>query len=166
VPKPISQKEWDEYYSKVYGYFYRRIESKFEVEELTANTMNDFFLTEKKLENPNVFLWAVARNKLISHIKTKKLASMDIDDADYINEEEQDKVYSIYYEQRMEKLLECMRKQLKKEDQEIIELSVMEDFSSKNIGIKLDLKADVVRKRLSRGIKKLKQNCKEIWVKV
>ena len=47
----FSKSLWDEYYAKVYGYFYRRLDDKFLVEDLTAETLNDFFLSSKNRVN-------------------------------------------------------------------------------------------------------------------
>ena len=46
-----SQDDWNYWYDRVFSYFYRRVNTRFDAEELTAKTLNDFFLTSKEIEN-------------------------------------------------------------------------------------------------------------------
>jgi len=158
--KLVSKTEWDEYYGKVYGYFYRRVEDKFEVEELTANTLNDFLLSNTNPENPNAYLWAIAKNKLFSYIKNKnKQTIFQLEDFDTVESN-----YSAHYFEKIEALKKCIDSQLKAEEKTLVELLILDDFSSQQAATKLEISPGNVRIKLHRALNKLRENCKKIWL--
>jgi DNA-directed RNA polymerase specialized sigma24 family protein len=69
--------EWEIYYPKVYGYFFRRLNNRLDVEDLTSLVLSQFFQTlldqEKasRILNQNAYLWKIARNQLATFIDTK-----------------------------------------------------------------------------------------------
>jgi RNA polymerase sigma factor (sigma-70 family) len=65
---------------------------------------------------------------------------------------------------KLEILKKCIQNQLSTQDQEIVEMSIMSDFSSQNVSEKLNLTATNVRQKLSRSLKKLRQKCKQAWI--
>jgi RNA polymerase sigma-70 factor (ECF subfamily) len=158
----FSKSLWDQYYAKVYGYFYRRIDDKFLVEDLTAETLNDFFLGSKN--SSMQYLWGIARNKLYGFLRQKYK-----DNA--LNLEDEDKIlvdfgqhYGNHFLEKVELLKECVKEQLTELDQDIVNLSISEDFNGKDLALKLNLSEGNVRIRLFRAIKKLKTKCKQIWL--
>ena len=72
------QQKWDVYYPKVYGYFFRRVNNKTDVEDLTSMVLHKFFEVlinpEKSatLNNKNGYLWKIAHNHLVDFIKNKQ----------------------------------------------------------------------------------------------
>ena len=83
------------------------------------------------------------------------------DDFDEI--EDATKIQSNEYLAKVELLKNCIAKSLNEKDQEIIQLTVQEDFSSSELAKKLQMQPDNVRQRFSRAVKKIRQVCKEIW---
>ena len=163
MPRPLTQDEWDTWYDKIYGYFFRRVNNQFDVEELTAVTLNNFCLTEKVLENESAYIFGIAKYKLLDYIrqKYKKPAMHSIEDVDSIEDMVDD--YNPSYSDRLEKLKQCMQETLKGDDMQIVELCVMYDFSGPKVAEKMNLSAVNVRAKLSRSIKKLKLNCRQVW---
>jgi RNA polymerase sigma factor (sigma-70 family) len=161
----ISEEEWNYWFDRVYAYFYRRVGNREDVEDLSYSTLEDFFLKDKKIDNPQAFLWGIARNKMREYIRSKKRNPVSIDDKDSLNEPKYTKPEEIseYYLEKIDTLKDCIKKELKETDQKIIELNILHDFSSKEVAEKLGTTPENVRQRLSRSLKKLRQKCKEIW---
>ncbi len=162
----INQQEWNQLYNMIYGYFYRRINIRADVDELACETVTDYCLTEHEIENPKAFIFAIARNKLYKFIDQKnkrKFISLDEQEENLTYAHIEDH-YSDSYLAKIEDLKNCIKRQLKPQDQEIIELSIMCDFSSERVAKELNLQAPNVRQRLSRAIKKLRGKCRQIWL--
>ena len=166
MPKPVTQEEWNQWYSKVYGYFYRRVNTAYEAEELTAATLNDFYL-KKEVRSDYGLMWAIAKNKFRDFLKAKsRQPSMaDIEDIPE-NLLVSKSTYSPHYSIKMEKLHNCIQNQLQFQDLKIVELSIVCDFDSRRIGEEMDMSADNVRQRLSRALKKVREHCRELWATV
>ena len=167
--------EWKTRYDQVYGFFYRRVNSRFDVEDLTMETLERSYITEKKIDNPNGFLWGIARNKMLEYIRYKgknqfqELADWTKSENGQNNTNElQDNLLQMYqsseYQAKLERLKECARNQLSDLDLEIVELCVSQDFKSSEVAAKLNISPENVRQRLSRAIKKLRDKCREVWV--
>jgi DNA-directed RNA polymerase specialized sigma24 family protein len=100
----------------------------------------------------------------LDYIRFKDAKKNQWQTSDYIEEsEEEDMQYNSYYLERIEALKECIQKTLQSQDQQIVEMCVMYDFSSGEVSAETGLKPDNVRKRLSRGLKKVKDKCRQIW---
>jgi RNA polymerase sigma factor (sigma-70 family) len=160
MPQPISKEKWDLWYAKVYGYFYRRINDKYAVEELTLLTLEDFFLTENEIKSEHGYMWRIAKCKFLNYINHKKSENLPLQEYDQEGEDN----YDSHYQEKLEQLMRCVKEQLKEQDREIIELSVMADFSSKRVSEELGMSSDNVRQRLSRSLKKLREKCKSVWL--
>jgi RNA polymerase sigma factor (sigma-70 family) len=163
----LTQNEWNYWYNLVFGYFYRRVNSRFDAEELTANTLNDFFLTDKQVENQKAFLWGIARHKFFDYLREKKLKPTNLN-LDQIENSLKDSVdledtNNPYFLARIENLKKCIKNHLKDLDQEIVDLVVSGDFKCSFVAKELGISHSNVRQRLSRAIKKLKQNCTKFW---
>ncbi len=176
------QDQWDYWYPRVYGYFYKRVNDKTEVEDLTANTLSTVFMAQN-VQNIQAYMWKVAHNYLVKFINTKSTTPMmvaldeNIDgwqpseqelkyaqryEAKYEDESE-DRVPT-HYEQKLNQLKQCILNKLSDPlDLQLIELSIYEEKNSTEIGKLLELKADTVRQKLSRLLKKLRSHCLELW---
>jgi RNA polymerase sigma factor (sigma-70 family) len=68
------QAVFDEYFPKVYGYLYRRLDSRQDVEEVTSVVLTKLFaaLERQHIEYLNAYLWSIARSSLIDYIRAKK----------------------------------------------------------------------------------------------
>ena len=158
----FSKSLWDEYYAKVYGYFYRRLDDKFLVEDLTAQTLNDFFLNSKILESQ--YIWGIAKNKLYGFLRDKyksKIVNLEDSENILINFGEH---YSSHFLEKMELLKDCVKNQLSIIDQQIVNLSIQEDFNGREVATQLGITEGNVRIRLFRALKKLRLKCKQIWL--
>ena len=162
MSQSISQDQWNHWYNRVYGFFYRRVDSPSDVDDLTAMTLNDFFLKEN-VNNPQGLIWVIARNKLTDFIRSKpKHRVSDIDNVPQhllVNTDN----YTQYYQDRLERLKHCVQSNLKEQDYKIVELCAMYDFSSEKVAAELSLSSANVRQKLSRSLKKVREICAKIW---
>jgi len=163
--------EWQIYYPKVYGYFFRRVNNRLDVEDLTSLVLTYFFEAitnpEKaaKIKSPNAYLWKIAYNQLVVFIKQKSKNPIPIglDDNFEIADESMDNTRSTNYIERSKKLLECINSTLSGLDLIIVTKSLIEDWTSPKVAEELNLTAVNVRKRLSRAVSKLRAKCKMVW---
>jgi RNA polymerase sigma factor (sigma-70 family) len=166
--------EWTVRYDQVYGYFYRRVSSRSDVEDLTMETLERFYLTEKKMDNINAFLWGIARNKMLEYIRYKGKNQFQelVDWTETENNQNNfnelqdnwlENYRSIEYQAKLERLKECTKNQLSDLDQEIVELCISQDFKSSEVAAKLSISPENTRQRLSRALKKLREKCREAW---
>ena len=160
--KSLTQTEWNQWYNKVYGYFFRRLDSRSDVEDLTAITLNDFFL-KNDVKNPQGLIWIIARNKLTDYIRVKpKHQTVSLDNLPE-NLVSQSNLYSDTYLSRINHLKDCVKKNLKEQDYKIVELCTVCDFSSEAVAAELSLTPANVRQKLSRSLKKVREICRRIW---
>jgi RNA polymerase sigma factor (sigma-70 family) len=161
----ISQTEWENWYYKVYGYFFRRVNDKFAVEELTANTMNVAFMANN-VQNFSAYLWKVAHNHLVKYIKLKNIEPMfvGLEEAEFVIDEKIENLVSDNYNYKLKQLKICIKNQLKSSDQIIIELSIYENKNSTEIGQILEIKPNTVRQKLARSLHKLREKCRSLWL--
>lgn len=166
MPKYIQQSDWDYWYDKVYGYFYRRVNSRYDTEELTADTLNSFFLSETDHQNNYGYLWGIAKNKFYTYLKQKNQEKLKQQTLQNSLEEVvlNTNIRSDHYNHKMQVLQECINRCLKNQDQEIVKLCVQEDFSSQEVSKILSISSGNVRVRLARAIKKIRDNCSKIWL--
>ena len=168
------EKLWDHWYPLVYGYFYRRVNNREDVEDLTANTMTAF-LTKADVVNPKGFVWQTAKNQLYKYIsqKSDKPSIVELHD----NHEEQERFisfeefeeeiedkYSDHYQAKINQLVECCKKQLSDDDYKIVYMSIVDDCNSTQIGEEFSIKPATVRQKIKRSFDKLKQHCTDMWV--
>jgi RNA polymerase sigma-70 factor (ECF subfamily) len=167
------ESHWDEYYPKVYGYFFRRLEQREDVEDLTSMVMTQFMLVlldqEKcnRIENKLSYLWKIAHNHLVDFIATKKkrVIMVALDEDVSALDESLEKLYSRHVQERQQAVLKCVEHSLSSQDLELVQLSIMEDKQSAEVGKVLQLTAGNVRIRLYRALEKLRDKCREIWGK-
>jgi len=160
-----TQTDWNYWYDMVYGYFYRRLNSRSEVDELTSETVTDFLLKNEEIQNPKALIFSIAKNKMKQFLYRKQRnAYTDFDQMSYAQFNPQTDVYSNHYYHKIEQLKACIQRQLNTQDQEIVELCVQSDFSSKQASQMLQITSTNIRQRLSRALKKLREQCKNIWL--
>ena len=165
------EKSWKELYPKVYGYFFRRVNQRLDVEDLSSMTLSQYFQTlldsEKsaRVTNQNAYLWKIAHNQLVDFYGrgSKKIVTVAIDEnIDGIDPKTENE-RSVFFKAKLESLQKCLRNQLSGVDLQILELSLIEDHKSYEVAEIVKLSADNVRQRLSRSVKKVRQNCIQIW---
>jgi RNA polymerase sigma factor (sigma-70 family) len=164
--------QWDTYYPKVYGYFFRRVDNKTDVEDLASLVMTDFLQllsdSEKlaRVRSPHAYLWKIAHNYLVEFIarRTKHRLPVSLDDNLERVDREVDSHRSPRYQERIQGLLHCMQKELQDQDYQIVTLSLIDEVPSKEVAVTLKLTAVNVRKRLSRALDKLREQCRKAWI--
>jgi RNA polymerase sigma-70 factor, ECF subfamily len=161
---------WDDYYPKVYGYFFRRVNSREDVEELSSITMHGFLdglsNPQKQITNPQAFLWKIAHNQLVTFIRFKSKQQIPIsidDDNDFVIDETEETNRGEHYKTKVTELMQCLRNQLKNTDLEIVELSILDDRKSYEVAEMINISAANVRKRLSRSLQKVRTKCLQLW---
>jgi RNA polymerase sigma factor (sigma-70 family) len=165
------KEEWEYYYPKVYGYFFKRVNNRIDVEDLTAMVLHKFFEVlirpEKSanLTNKNAYLWKIAYNHLADFIqnKQKRPLAIGIDDEFELGDNSIEKFYSKSYQERVKNLLKCIKSQVKELEYNIIEMSFFEELTSLEISKVLNLKSPAIRQKLSRSLKKVREKCKKLW---
>jgi RNA polymerase sigma factor (sigma-70 family) len=169
----VSLEEWKYWYNKVYGYFYKRLNGEYEIEELTAQTLNTAFLA-KDIKNFKAYLWKVAHNYLVRYIQTKNLEPFVIGFDDNFDigsdgetkfevEETIENLVSVNYKKTVSRMLQCIHNFLNPLDKQILELAIYEEKNSTQIATVVGLNSGNVRQRLSRVIKKLRSKCLALW---
>jgi RNA polymerase sigma factor (sigma-70 family) len=171
------QEAWNYWYPLVYGYFFRRINSRDDVEDLTSVTLTALF-TKDDVKNPKGFVWQTARNQLNKYIEKKSSSptyiTLDEVSENYLSssikntpgyDEQEPDVVSPWYLEKKKRLIECIENNLKEEAQEIVKLSLIEEKNSTQIGQILEIKPATVRQKLKRSIQKLRKECKTNWQK-
>jgi RNA polymerase sigma factor (sigma-70 family) len=161
------EQQWMEWYPKVYGYFYKRVDDKFFVEELTAQTMNAVFTSQKEILNFKAYLWKVAHNYLARYIHLKTATPTVIgfiNDEDFYVDQEVETQTSDNYKQKIAIIKESMDLvRLKDVDRQIIQHCIFEERNSTQVAQILNIQPGNVRNRLSRALKKISKKCKELW---
>ncbi len=163
------EKMWEEYYPKVFGYFYRRVNTREDVEDLTSIVMQKFLdvMSERgeEIKSPNGYLWKMANNQLNYFINTKSKLPISVSTSEEYDsiDTSLDNYRSQNYKQKVESLMDCIKKVLKGVDFEIIKESLVEDKKSYEVAGELGLTADNVRQRLSRGLAKVRKKCGDLW---
>jgi RNA polymerase sigma factor (sigma-70 family) len=164
-------KEWEIYYPKVYGYFFRRVNNRLDIEDLTSLVLNDFFkvLTDEtksqKVTNKNGYLWKIAYNYLADFIKlkSKKPLIVSYEENFEVQNQALEKFETQEFKQKISNLKECVKNSLKDLDFKIVSMCILEQQTSKEAAKLLGLSSDNVRQKLSRALKKLKVACRQIW---
>ena len=160
---------WKEYYPKVFGYFFRRVDNRQDVEDLTSLVLTAYLnaLSERRdeIKNPHGYLWRIAHNYLVNFIKNKTKNPVFVaftEDLEVIDES-----IEIHRSERFnaktQDLMQCVKDNLPELDFKIVELIVMFDRKSAEVAEELNLTAVNVRQKLSRSLKKLKQQCVNLW---
>jgi RNA polymerase sigma factor (sigma-70 family) len=163
------EKIWNEYYPKVYGYYYRRVNQRFDVEDLTMITMEIFIksITEKEITNQNAYLWKIAHNQLLIFIANKNKTFISISSIESIEEIEINRSIEVLlsdnYLNKIEALKECIKNQLIGQQFEIVNLSIIDDLKSSQVSKQLSITPENVRQILSRALKKLRLQCRQVW---
>lgn len=168
------EEEWKYWYPRVYGYFFKRVNSQFEVEELTANTLNTCFMATN-VKQFKGYLWKVAHNYLVNYIRTKstepitvgweeELEKQNYEYATFDIDEEVECSRSQNYTRAVNQITDCLDKNITKDvDKTILQKSIGEDLTSNQIGEIVGMQGSTVRKRLQRAINKIKNKCLELW---
>jgi RNA polymerase sigma factor (sigma-70 family) len=162
---------WEQYYPRIYGYFFRRLNNRLDVEDLTSITLSEFIevlLDDTKcsrIRDLEDYLWKIAHNQLVGFIDKKSKIKITVglsDETDSIDTNI-DSIDSENYKFRTQALMECVEKELKSTDYQIVVMSLIEDRKSPEVAQVLSLTSVNVRKKLERAIAKLREKCRAVW---
>ncbi len=163
------QEQWDYWYPRVYGYFYKRITDQTTVEDLTANVLSVILLA-KNIQNMNGYVWRVAHNQLVRYIDTKSKSPNILswnDELNWIPDKQnwdKESATSSVFVTKMANMKLCIDNQLESElDQNLIELSIYQEKNSTQIEALTGIKSNTIRKKLSRLLQRIKAECRDLW---
>jgi RNA polymerase sigma factor (sigma-70 family) len=159
---------WNEYYTRVFAYFYKRVNSYEDTEELAATSMTLFL---SKVEKEDIssdaqygYLWKIVRSQLANHLRSKlskpNTVSLENDEDFEISDVETQT--SAQYESLIQSVFQQAEYLLKPDEFLILKLSYQDGKNSIQIADQLSSNPVAIRKRLSRIIKKLKTTLKPI----
>jgi RNA polymerase sigma factor (sigma-70 family) len=163
-------KLWNEYYPKVFGYFYRRLSNRQDIEDLTSISLTSLFtkLVEEDttISNPHAYLWRICHNQLATYIntKSKKPTLVPYDEGWVPEDDSLETQRSQEFTSRMDSLKRCISQNIAQDDAQILGMSYFEGMDSQEIASKLALSAANVRKKLSRTIQKIRLICNDVWL--
>jgi RNA polymerase sigma factor (sigma-70 family) len=157
---------WDDDYPKVYGYFFKRVTNREDVEDLSNITLTVFFekLLQERIEHRHGFLWTVARNQLCGFIRNKSKIPLNPDiQFDEVEITAAETIQSSSLISRQHALIECVEKHAKKMDYEIICRIIQDDAKAVDVAKEFAVSPEVVRQRYRRVIKQLRKKCTQLW---
>jgi RNA polymerase sigma factor (sigma-70 family) len=163
------QELWYEYYPKVYGYFFRRLESVEDVEDLTCVTLEQFLDTmsdsAKVIRSPHAYLWKIAYYQLVDFVRQKNKTPLPLalDDQFEGTDDELEKCLSHHVHEQRQRLWECVERHMDLSERVIVEQVIMLDRKAVEVAPELGLKPENVRQKIHRALKKLRLNCKQLW---
>ena len=136
------EKIWLKYHPKIYGYYFKRLNHREDVEDLTATCLTIFvekmISSDQKIDKPEAFLWKIIYNQFNEFIRQKyrlpKINQLD-DSCDTIN-------------------IDLI---------EFLEEVYLKGSRSSDLAKKWNLKPDNVRQRLKRAVDKLKKLKISLW---
>jgi RNA polymerase sigma-70 factor, ECF subfamily len=164
--QPQIESLWNEYYPKVFGYFFKRIENYEDCQDLASKTMTVFLdKIDANQLSPDVYygyLWKVARTNLINHINARKTRNQvfSVENEEFFEQIEDEKVKSQQYENLVLSVFDQARNILTSDELFLLNLSYQQGKNSQQIALELESSSSAIRKRLSRTIQKLKTNLK------
>jgi len=155
--KQLSDQEWESIYDSVFGYCIKRTNSISDSQDLTQSAITTFIERNVYPSNPGGYIMNIAKFKLLEYYraKNKKIASVDDFDSHTFSTKE--------FDMRVESLIKCAKKHLPKTDWSIIELSILYDYSSREVADRTNLSPGNVRQKLSRNLKKVRKQCAKFW---
>lgn len=160
---------WNEYHPKVFGYFYRRVSCRQDVEDLTSISLtaflNKLIADGDAIENEPAYLWRICHNQLANYIrsKTKNPVSVPYEE-DWVPDDKAIETNHVQeFNMRIDSLKNCISKNCSPNEVEVVELSFFEEMNSIEIADKIGIRPPAVRKRLSRALSKIREVCNDLW---
>ncbi len=150
------------YYVPIFRYIYLRLQHKSETEDLVQIVFLKVYQKVGKYEeqgkDPLAYFFTVARNTLIDYFRKKK--ELNLDETKLEDEKGLDLEESVEKEVNLQAIKKAL-KYLTKDQQEVIILKFINDWSNKKIGEFLKKSEDAVRQIQSRALKALKEHLKD-----
>lgn len=160
-------KQWREYYPKVYGYFFRRLGSREDVEDLTSVCLSTFFTklldSPNQVKNPPAYLWKIVYNQLNLFLRNKIKHPVPIGIDDDFDAPETNDNFNQSFLEKTEEVWKLAKVHCSKDELLILEAVFLDNKKSSQIAVELNLKADTIRQRLKRTLDKLRKHLEPIW---
>lgn len=161
------QKQWNDYYPKVYGYFFRRLNNREDVEDLTSVCLSTFFTkfldSPDQIKNPTAYLWKIVYNQLNLFLRNKMKNPIPIGIDDDFEAPQSDDEFSQSFLEKTKEVWEIAKVNCSDQELLILEAIFLDNKKSSQVAAEMNLKADTVRQRLKRTLDKLRRYCKPIW---
>ena len=157
-------KIYDQYINKIYRFIFLKVSSQEIAQDLTSETFLrgwESFKNGNKIENPQAFLYKIARNLVIDHYREKGKAK--IVSAEYV--EITDPRTNLEEKALSESDLDNIRvalADLRENYQNVIIWHYLDDLSISEIAKMLDKSEEATRVQLHRALKALKNELKQV----
>ena len=157
-------KIYDQYINKIYRFIFLKVSSQEIAQDLTSETFLrgwESFKNGNKIENPQAFLYKIARNLVIDHYREKGKAK--IVSAEYV--EITDPRTNLEEKALSESDLDNVRvalADLRENYQNVIIWHYLDDLSISEIAKMLDKSEEATRVQLHRALKALKNELKQV----
>lgn len=160
------QKQWREYYPKVYGYFFRRLNSREDVEDLTSVCLSTFFTklldSPSQVQNPPAYLWKIVYNQLNLFLRNKIKTTIPIGIDDDFEAPKTEDPFSQSFLDKAKEVWEIAQIHCSQNELLILQAIFLDNKKSSQVAVEMNLKADTVRQRLKRTLDKLRKHLKPI----
>ena len=161
--KQIFSQIYDTHVEKIFRFIFLKVSSQDIAQDLCSETFLrawKSFKNNKKIDNPNAFLYQIARNLVIDHYREK--GRTQTVSADFVStiDPNQDLEKKTLQDSDMG-IIQSELNNIKPEYQEVIIWHYIEDLSIPEIAIMLDKKEGTVRVKIHRALKALKNKVEE-----
>ncbi len=156
--QPAFAEIYNLYFKKIYKFIYFRVGHKEAAEDLAEDVFVKAFEKIKTINNNNSFdawLYQIARNKIIDYYREKK-STIALEEVENTLEYETNVIDAVDLKDRQKALLKMM-KELGTEQQAVLKLKFLEDFSNKEIAELLNKNEGAIRVIQHRAITKLQE---------
>jgi RNA polymerase sigma-70 factor (ECF subfamily) len=164
-----SKKEFSKIYDNCIDKIYRFIFFKVSSEEIAEDLCSETFLrgwqafknNSKEIENPQAFLFQIARNLVIDHYRQKDRTRTVPTDSIPITDPDEDLQEKAFVASEIE-MLKSAISSMKQDYQEVIIWHYIDDYSIEEISKMMDRSEGAVRVMLHRALKSLKNKVNDI----
>jgi RNA polymerase sigma factor (sigma-70 family) len=160
----------EDYFPKVYGYFFKRVENRTEIEDLTSSTMLAFIsiIAQKKVVNPHGLIWKIARNQFLKFLKQKYRYQKNVSSQlpENITANNQDALERYYRQDlyhKLQKVLIKAKKILKDHEYYLIQEVYLKERQPIEVAREMNLKPATLRQRLKRSTDKVRHLWQDIF---
>jgi len=159
--KKAFSKIYDQYIEKIYRFIFLKVNSKEIAEDLTSETFLKCWeaFKEKEIENPQAFLYQIARNLIVDHYRQKeKFQTVPIEN-NPISDPRQNLQETSNLNLEMEKVRTALSK-LKDEYQDVLIWYYLEGIPVRKIAKMLDKTESATRVLIHRALNSLREELK------
>jgi RNA polymerase sigma factor (sigma-70 family) len=161
---------WQTYHPRVFGYMYKRLNHRQDVEDLTNLVMYAFLDAMRnrpeQIKNPETYLWRIAHNQLARWIRDKYRQPITVsfeEDFELIDESLEN-FESENFQKRKQSLYQCLEKTLPAKELELVKQAMIDNIKSPVLAQQYGLSSANIRQKISRSLKKLRDKCQDIWL--